>query len=393
MKTVRRLSTLLLFGALLFTGFSQKALAAGTTAGTPISNSATISFAVGGVTQSPVTSAPAAFVVDRKVDLSVTSIGATYTYTAPSVTGAVLAYSVTNEGNAPFNFSFSADNGTVDPFASPNADDIDITFPAGNHIFVESGGDPNAYDSGVDVATSISNLAPDASRIVYVLADIPSGATNNQVAAVILIAQALELDSSALAESSGADTAGQETVFTDGAGDHSSDVARDARHSGTNAFQVRTGYLSIAKSANTIWDPVDLNTNPKAIPLAYVQYTITISHDGTVPFSANLTTLSDTLVSALTFDADLILASASATPSPEYGAGYGFKVTAPPGRAWAGNVGYFTSANDADGASFNGTDAISIDFGTILPGTDPGYTAGELKSGESVTLTFNATIN
>src|SRR5262245_49932644 len=45
----------------------QNAYAVGTTAGTSISNTATVNYSVGGVSQTPITSAAATFVVDNKI--------------------------------------------------------------------------------------------------------------------------------------------------------------------------------------------------------------------------------------------------------------------------------------------------------------------------------------
>ena len=51
----------------------QPAYAAGTSAGTVISNSATVDYDVGGIDQDDITSAAVTFKVDRKVDLTMVS--------------------------------------------------------------------------------------------------------------------------------------------------------------------------------------------------------------------------------------------------------------------------------------------------------------------------------
>jgi hypothetical protein len=53
------------------------AYAAGTAAGASISNTATIDYYAGSVSQTSITSAPAAFVVDDKIDLTVTHVEST----------------------------------------------------------------------------------------------------------------------------------------------------------------------------------------------------------------------------------------------------------------------------------------------------------------------------
>jgi hypothetical protein len=49
------------------------------------------------------------------------------------------------------------------------------------------------------------------------------------------------------------------------------------------------------------------------------------------------------------------------------------------------------TAGDSDGASIVGQ-AVTITFANALPAGGT-YTAGELKSGESATITYNAIIN
>ena len=55
-----------------------------------------------------------------------------------------------------------------------------------------------------------------------------------------------------------------------------------------------------------------------------------------------------------------------------------------------------TSASDSDGVTLSLSGSIytlAIDFGTVLPAIGGSYTAGELKKGESVSVTFQAKIN
>ena len=52
----------------------QSAYAEGTTAGTSISNTASVNYSVGGVAQTPINSTTASFVVDRRIFLSVVAI-------------------------------------------------------------------------------------------------------------------------------------------------------------------------------------------------------------------------------------------------------------------------------------------------------------------------------
>ena len=75
--------------------------AAGTASGTPISNSATLTYSIGGVGQPNITTAATTFLVDNKVNVTVAETGGSLT-TAGVVAGAVgviTTFTVTNTGN------------------------------------------------------------------------------------------------------------------------------------------------------------------------------------------------------------------------------------------------------------------------------------------------------
>ena len=162
----------------------------------------------------------------------------------------------------------------------------------------------------------------------------------------------------------------------------------------------------------TICDTFNGSTNPKAIPGAYVRYSVTISNPATSG-SVVLTSVTDTLPSLLTFDTNF-LKSTGIAGSPTGGAcaaipanlepggalGNGFRMmcsipttnkracaTAPTGT-------FYTSAADADPMGISGA-AITMNFSIALPAESVGTTywaVGELKAGEAVTVHFNAVI-
>jgi len=103
--------------------------------------------------------------------------------------------------------------------------------------------------------------------------------------------------------------------------------------------------------------------------------------------------LNTTLV---TFDANLITGVGTATPAttchPTTGAatsaaGKGFNVIQTNRSVNA----FFTTANDADGIQFV-TPNITVNFATVLP-AGGAYTAGELKTSESVSVIYQVQIN
>ena len=381
--------------------------AGGTPSGTSISNSATLNFSVGGVAQPAVGSSPAgvgpatptAFVVDKKVNLNVTTTDATFVSVVPGATAQVTTFVVTNTGNDPQDFSLASiqkATGAQTVFGSPAADNFDTT---GCSQFVESNAVPDGYQVATDTATFIANLSADASKTVYVVCSIPGTQINGDIAVVALTATAKVAGSggaTALVNSFGsANTAGVDNVFADAAG--SDDIAGDASFSSRDAYRVVSATLSVAKTALLICDPFNGTTNPKNIPGSIVRWTITITNTGGA--SASLTTVTDTLAAQTTFDANLVTGvpgtgagCSSATGTAENAAGRGFKLSLIGGtRPAASYPKFFTTANDADGANLN-AGVVTVNYAAAMP-VEATYTAGELKSGESVVVYFNVTVN
>lgn len=204
----------LLAGAALFGLVSQSALAAGTASNTTISNLSTLNYSVGGVSQTAIGSSPTGntsgagtattFVVDNKVNLTVAESNATVTSSSPGATNQITTFTVTNNGNTAQGYNLVAANATGSPTVFGVADNIDATVSA---LFVDSNGN-GIYNAGVDTATAISSLAPDASVSVFVLATIPAGATNGQQAVVTLTATTTTTGTTtAVVATGGADTA------------------------------------------------------------------------------------------------------------------------------------------------------------------------------------------
>ena len=280
----------LLMTAMLFVGGSQTALALGTASNTTISNTATVNYEVDSVAQTAVLSSPDGlsplglatdFVVDNKVDVTVATSDLTYVQVAPGSFLQVLTYTVTNEGNTAQDFILTATPG-LDTFGG--ADNFNATTA---QVFVETAGGAG-YQDGVDVATFIDELAPTTtatplSVTVYVVSAIDAGQINGDIAAYTLTANAadagtpLVLGGETIA-TGGADTAGVDVVLADDAG--VIDSAEEGDFSATSAYLVATAALSVAKVSAVTNDPVNGGTNPKAIPGATMDYTITVTNTG-----------------------------------------------------------------------------------------------------------------
>ena len=394
-----------LIAAGLIFGTTQHAMADGTASGTAISNTATLEYAVGGVAQTDITATSASFVVDNKVNLTVAEVGGALTTTGvvPGATGVVTTFTVTNNGNTVQDYALSVDSAIADGQTLFTAtDNFDVTACS---VFVESGA-TGGYQSGEDTATFIDELAADGSATVHVVCSVPSTRVNADVSLVSLTATTHNGGAAALgaltAQDAGADDPDTvQVVFADVAG--SDDAARDGAHSARDGYLVTSALISVSKTATLLCDPFNGITNPKNIPGAMVRWTIRVENTGAT--AATLSTITDTLNAAMLHDANLVApidaaTCSSAAGTAESAAGDGFQIEySAPGRALGGadDDGYMTGAADADGATITGQ-AVTIDFAAALP-ADPdlvvpanSYAAGELKAGETATVTFNVTI-
>lgn len=294
--------------ALSSLGALQSAYAVGTPSGTTISNQATVSYSVGGVSQTPITSAAAQFVVDSRIDLTVTEVSTNATQTTPGQIDVVTSFRVSNTGNSTQGYQLAVVNetGTV-VFTQTDNQDV-----ANLRIFVDNG--DSVYGAG-DTATNIDSLITDAdgeSVVVFVLANIPVAATNGQYANVRLTARAAVPGSNGATletQMSGADNpAAVDIVFAD--------AGRDAMESAADQYAIVSAALTVTKTAGVVSDPFNLNgADRKAIPGAVVQYTIIVTN-GSTTTAATGVELSDQIPTNTTYvPGSLTLNAAALTDS------------------------------------------------------------------------------
>ncbi|MDB5857405.1 MAG: conserved repeat domain [Ramlibacter sp.] len=369
--------------------------AVGTLAGTTIGNKATLSYSVGAVVQTPIASAPTGstngtgatttFVVDNKVNLTVTASDASPVNGVAGQSLVTATFVVSNTGNNTQDFALTTANlasgAGVTLGVTPYTDNFDMT---GCTISV----------AGV-TQTYISSLAPDGSQTVKVVCAIPLSQPNGDISGVSLVATARAAGTNGvtvLVQSPTNDPNVVDIVFADGAG--TDDIAFAANHSSRSAYRVATAALTVTKTFTSVCDPFNGGTNPKNIPGSYVQYSLSITNNGGA--SATLTQITDVLNGSLTFDPDLIsgagvAANCAAGIAPLGGAGKGFRVTYA-GRPAASYPKYLTSSSgDSDGGSF-AAGTITIDFSTALP-AEATFGQGELKVGDTVQVVFQVKIN
>lgn len=264
---------------------ANPAFAVGTTSGTDITNSVVVNYQVGGVAQS-VENDSDTFVVDRRINLTVAASDTSTTNVSPGQNDAVTTFVVTNTSNASLDFSLAATQG---PATNGGTDNFDVT---GLQVFVESGATPG-YQPGEDTATFINALAADANQTVYILGDVDAGQVTGDVSGVVLTAVAREDDGAATlggaltndsGTANGANTV--ETVFAD--------PGEDATEAAGDDYTVAAADISVFKSSRVVSDPINLTTNPKAIPGAIVEYCISVAN-AAGSATATSVTISDTL--------------------------------------------------------------------------------------------------
>ena len=294
-----------LISVMLIMGFASQAYAVGTAAGTSVNNQATVTFSVGGVQQTPVTSDDPSvggtndvttFTVDTKIDVEVAWQDAANVQVAAGQDGAtpvpnppaVLEFLITNEGNATtqdFNLSV-ADDG---------ADDFDPTA----YTFYLDDGD-GSFDAGDTVVTFIDELSSTVGSntvTIFVVGTIAASQTNGQTANVSLIATAHDGGAGGLGSLSTQDTGNDvqggpaQNVFADDAGTAPGDTglvpapgtstAPDGRHSDQGTYVVIATTITVTKASRVEVDGIG-GTFPtaKAIPGATVRYTFTIANSG-----------------------------------------------------------------------------------------------------------------
>lgn len=357
---------------------TQSASAIGTDEDTDIVNRATVDYAVGGVGQEVIESAPGAgnstpgatngtdtvFEVDRLIDFEVTGPGGN-TIIAPGQLDAVLVFTMTNSGNDHQDFGFTVTNLAGDDF-DMNAGTL--------QVFVDSNGN-SVYDAGVDTATFVDELPPDGATTatIFVVADADSPIpVDGDLADIQLEARAYDgndgttgAQGALAADDSGApDVAGTvQNVFGE-----LGLVNYDNRFEATGTYEVQAATLTVSKDSAVISDPFSTAPNWKAIPGAVVEYTVTIVNNGSV--AAQNVSVNDTIqIANVTFN--------DADPYGTLDAEITVNAVVDPDPCEA-------DGNPADGCTY---DAGS---GALVIGTTGGLS---IPAGGTATITYQVTIN
>ena len=425
LKTISKLGGLSLLAVLTF--MPQLASAAGTAANTSINNRATIDYEVSGTAQTPIESSPAGnvnpgvgngadttFLVDNLIAFTVTEESGSYTSVAIGAVQQDVGFRLRNNGNETQDFLLEGLDSTPDPFGG--AENFNAT--GGFTFFVDDG--DLTFNVADTLVTFIDELAPDTEVLIFVVSNIPGTVTGGDIAAVTMIAQVAQggvatvqgavitnddngrTSPGGVASDTGDNPAAVDLVFGDDPGGLGPedvgfnfvtslptgviDPARNGQHADTDAYIVIAAELTITKSSVVLSDPINGASNPKAIPGAIIEFTITVDNgNGAAPPAAlaQLISIEDDLTAMLgnfSFITTAYDGDASCTAAP-----CGMLATAPQ-ITLAGNVKALSNA--ADGAE---QDGVGGDFSVAVP-NGVGVQGLQLADGETGTVTFQVQI-
>jgi uncharacterized repeat protein (TIGR01451 family) len=248
--------------------------------GTGISNTASLSYSVNG-TNIDETSNAVEFKVDRKVIFSVTD---NQTSTDPVVVNAgdnaVTVYTIQNDSNAPISFQLPVPPvGTTYSYVDPTDGTNEITV--------------NSTDVAAIIPLAAGNATTPITVNITVTLTVPNDADSGDQFFTPLNILAVEPDNNT--GIGGGVTAGDQIAATPSTEAWVKDVIQtitigdllnangvSVELDSTQEFVVAASDISLVKSVAILSDPVNGTTNPKAIPGAVVEYTLTITNSGLI---------------------------------------------------------------------------------------------------------------
>jgi uncharacterized repeat protein (TIGR01451 family) len=346
---------------------ASPAMADGTTAGASITNNVTVSYQVGGVSQSDVTASDT-FVVDRKINLTVAEEGNTTTTVVPNEQDAYTSFLVTNVSNDTIDIRLSASQLAGGSATHGGTDTVDVS-NVQIYVDTDSSGD---FDAAFDtLVTYLDEMTADETRRVFIVGDIAGSAVNGDVAGVTLTGTAREgnngttgSEGAAITETSGGNTAAEDTVFAD------SDGVYDGVASDDDDFTVAAASLTALKASNVVSAnyPISGATEFYAIPGATVEYCIAVTNASGGASATNVG-ISDPLPANTTFVAGSIVLGGTATIDDNG-----------------------TPGNPADDTLTGCDNSTGSSGGSFAAGT-VSATIGTVSAGTTEIVTFRATID
>lgn len=285
---------------------SSLAMAAGTDAGTIVTNTISVSYVSGGNTITNNAADTATFTVDRRVDLSLEGQDGGNTVTAAqNSTDQVLTFLLTNEGNDASGYDIDvASTGTIGLTYDPAGAGALGTY----HVVLSTDAVLDAGDTLVDVTGALNSidLLEDEFTYILVVANVPAAAVDGQQDDFTVTARALNAGTntpSAATPAGTLDLAVEDTVFAD--------PGLDGIEADTEALVVAAPLLTFAKTLEVI-DENRLGTfdcatglhDPSAeaaIPGSCIEYTIAITNDAAASTAATTIVITDALPADTTY--------------------------------------------------------------------------------------------
>ena len=294
---------------------SSNAYAAGTLAGTDITNIATATYETGGTTVD-IDSNPVIIKVDELLDVTTVSGDPGDVITTNGAQNVVSTFRITNTGNGPETFRLT-------PNVVNGGDDFD---PALVQVVIDSNNN-GVYDPGVDTVyvagTNDPLLAPDQIIRVFVLTNVPATQNNGDRAQVRITAEATTGTGAPGTSFPGAGQGGGNAVV--------GSTGADADAGGF--LLINAASVALVKTA-TVLDPFGGTTS---VPGSIITYTLTATVSGTG--TLNNLAINDPIPASSQYVASSMTLAAAA----------------------------LTDATDADQGNFNGT-RISVAFGNVPAG-------------------------
>ncbi|WP_297533158.1 DUF11 domain-containing protein [Thalassolituus sp.] len=352
--------------------------AAGTAAGTEVTNTAILNYQINGVDQDAV-EAQDVFNVDIKVDYALTRLLTTEpnqtSLEADNVT--IAAVQITNDGNSPTSFTVAAGNETgttLDVNGTTYTDNIDTGTTYSYYVDDPVNGTPGVLDAADTLLTGpTAEVLADETITVFITvpkAEIDGADKDVALTTVTVNGVASTIDGTTYqldtgdndptngseddaAIANGATTI--EVVYADTDADNQ-EILTDVL---LLVFPNLDGLGNLTKTSAVISDPLNGTDNPKAIPGAVVEYTITLTNTGTA--DATNVVVTDAIPADTTYVADSLLVAMDGATTPV--------------------------AVDAAIASYDsGTDTVTVNLGTVDGDADP-------ANQETNVITFQVTID
>ena len=330
-----------LSGALLALLAASQAHAVGTAANTPVSNTATANYNIGGTPAAAVQDT-VVFNVDEIVDVTVTATGGITSVDTPD-TDRIVFFDVQNLGNGDETF----DIGLI----QVGTEDFDPIFSAAADVFIDSN-DNGTFEPGVDAVfdptTTDLTLAADEIERIFVRSDIPAALTDGDIGTLTL---STDTRTAGLA----GQPAGTVSANNGTGGVNAVVGATTGSASADQSYVVTTVVVTVTKTVESVNDRLgagDTNVASSLVPGAYVTYLITVTVDGTG--TAESLTITDSLAGG----ADIAYVTGSST--------LGATVTTDAADGDEVTVSFTVPSEAGDTVAPGGVD-ISVSLGDVSP--------------------------